>query len=204
MASLLVPGVSLYRNPQFQPGLDALVVWLLERDYCSVIRWGIIDHVATRGTLEGSGVDPEDMAEAEAVFVDALPALDPASDAWDREDFFLDCAMLAAGSHPWPIPVVGDDDRTIPPDAVVVPPELEPDDFEPTEADWEELRRWELDSEARRLGLTVAPIRGGSPAAEPTGPTVDDVAEALEHCRWLDELAAIREAEDRAPLYGWE
>jgi hypothetical protein len=127
MPSLLVPGVPLHRNPTFRPALAALVAFLMERGYTSTAIGKVFDFAATQGTLAGcEWLDPEDEAAAEEAFVDALPALDPASEAWDRDtSVIFDVEMLAEGNHPWPIPAVGDDDRTVPPDAVLIPPELE-------------------------------------------------------------------------------
>jgi hypothetical protein len=145
MSSLLVPSVPLHRNPQLKPGLDALVVFLMERDYSSIIRWAIYDHVAIHGTLAGSLIDPEDEADAEAVFVDNLPELDITSEAWDRDTAItLDIELLQAGRHPYPI---GDPDDG--PDA----PDANP-----------HLRFPGARTVAERLGLP--PIAGGAPEAE--------------------------------------
>lgn len=59
-------------------------------------------------------------------------------------------------------------------------------------------------------GLDLPPICGGGP--DPADERwwleqardADERAEAMESCRRLDELAAIRAAEARAPLYGYE
>ena len=68
----------------------------------------------------------------EEAFTAALPEVPFDSPAWDAEDAFLDAELLATDRHPWPVPTVGDDDRMIPPDAVLVPPELE--DFDAWDA----------------------------------------------------------------------
>jgi hypothetical protein len=54
----------------------------MRRDYTSHAIGGIFYHVACNGTLEGSLVEHEDMADAEAVFVDNVPALGFDSPAW--------------------------------------------------------------------------------------------------------------------------
>src|SRR5262249_12797393 len=90
MPSILVPSVPFYRNPQLRPGLAALVEFLMDGDYSSHAIGRICDFVACNGTLEGSLVDPEDMAEAEAIFVDALPPLDFDSPAWGSAEEDLD------------------------------------------------------------------------------------------------------------------
>jgi hypothetical protein len=86
----------------------------------------IIRHATAAGTLAGSEIDPEDEAAAEEAFVEALDAVPGDSDAWDRPDAFLDVESLleprrAVGVEP---PA---EDRTIPADAVLMPPELEED-----------------------------------------------------------------------------
>jgi hypothetical protein len=153
MASLLCPAVPYYRNPQYRPGLAALVEFLMRHDYITLDRWRIYDHVAVHGTLEGSAIEPSDMAQAEAVFVHALPAVEPDSEAWDRDtSLIMDVELLLRGEHPFPIPTVGDDDRAGPDDfdratdALADLPLLLPISggapFEPGAADWDDYREW--------------------------------------------------------------
>jgi hypothetical protein len=159
-------------NPALLPGSAALMGWLLASDYAQHYREAIGGHAARHGELAGAValglLDREDEETAEWIFVESLPEVPYDDPAWDREDVFLDAGMLADGTHPWPIPTTGDDDRTepdgpedgdrsIPADAVLVPPDLEaiaaalkpiaggaPDDdapeFIPTAADWEDYR----------------------------------------------------------------
>lgn len=167
MPSILAPSVVRYRNPQFKPGLDALVLFLMERDYTTLARWHIYDHVAVHGTMAGCAyLDPADEAAAEEAFVDALPALPLDSDAWDRdESVIFDAELLAAGNHPWPIPVVSaDDDR------------LGPDD------EWPNLDS--LAAAAALEDLALPPIAGGAPER-----TDDDIdREARDHAEWLQQV----------------
>jgi hypothetical protein len=123
MPSLLVPSVPIYRNPSLKAGLDALLVWLMERDYSSLARWAIYDHAAVQGTLAGCpSLDREDEEMAEVIFTEALPEVPAGSDAWAREDVYLDAELLAAGTHPHPLrPVCGGGD-----------PAPEADEFRPT------------------------------------------------------------------------
>ncbi len=102
MPSLLCPSVPFYRNPQLRPGLAALIEFLMDRGYdCSPVRWAIYEHAATRGTLEGSPIDPEDMAAAEACFVDALEPVPSDSPAWDDPAVYLDAeSLLEADAGP--------------------------------------------------------------------------------------------------------
>src|SRR5262249_35985273 len=100
MPSLLVPSVPFYRNPQLRPGLAALVDFLMGRDYTSHAIGRIFDFAACNGTLEGSIIELEDMADAEAAFVDALPSIGFDSPAWgsveDLDD--LDIPPLSGGA----------------------------------------------------------------------------------------------------------
>jgi hypothetical protein len=100
MRSLLVPSVPYYRNPQFRPALAALVELLMARNYSSRAIGNVFDFVACNGTLEGSLVALEDMADAEAVFVDALPEIPFDVECWgsteDLDD--LDVPPIAGGS----------------------------------------------------------------------------------------------------------
>jgi hypothetical protein len=85
MPSLPCPAVPFYRNPTFRPGLAALVGLLRERSYSSHAIGRIFDSVAASGTLEGSLVEPDDMADAEAAFVDNLPEIPFDSPVWGDE-----------------------------------------------------------------------------------------------------------------------
>jgi hypothetical protein len=80
--------------------LAALVEHLMSRDYSPHAIGRIFDYVACNGTLEGSLVEPDDMAEAEACFVDALPPLDYASPCLGSDDDLdgLDIPPISGGS----------------------------------------------------------------------------------------------------------
>jgi hypothetical protein len=158
--SLLAPSIPRYRNPQLRRGLAALVEFLMERGYDnSVIRWSIYDHVAIHGTLAGSLIEPEDEADAEAVFVAALPEVPFDSEAWDHDEVFLDVAMLIEQTHPFPLPDEPDapdaspflafpgirplaERMTLPPIAGGAP--------EPTAEDLADYARWSEDLDRRR------------------------------------------------------
>jgi hypothetical protein len=100
MPSLLVPSVPYYRNPTFRPGLAALVEFLMGRDYTSHAIGRIFDFVACNGTLEGSLIEAEDMADAEAVFVDAMPPIDFDNPVWGSDDDLddLDIPPISGGA----------------------------------------------------------------------------------------------------------
>jgi hypothetical protein len=131
----------------------------MSRDYSTLARWRIYDHVAVHGTLAGSAIEPGDEAAAEAAFVDALPAVEPDSDCWDRDQCVtICCDLLRNGTHPFPYgPAIGDDDRTAPSDfdrawdeamdlddvpaiSGGAPDDDEPEPFTPSSADWAEYR----------------------------------------------------------------
>jgi hypothetical protein len=160
MSHCTARSIPMYRNPALHPGLAALVAWLLEQRYSSHAIGRIESFVAVHGTLAGSMIEPEDEAEAEAVFVDALPAVPLDSDAWDRDQAVtFDAVMLAAGNHPWPTPAVGDDDRAAPSDFDAAMDSLEDlpapvcggaPRYEPTPEDWASLRAWSEDLDRRR------------------------------------------------------
>jgi hypothetical protein len=99
MGSILVPSVPIYRNPQLRSGLAALVEHLMDRSYSSHAIGRIFDHVARNGTLEGSLVEPDDMSDAERVFVDSLPALDFDNSCWGEHDDLLPRVSGAAPEY---------------------------------------------------------------------------------------------------------
>jgi hypothetical protein len=149
MSILRSPFVPLYTNPHFQPGLDALSWWLEQNHYSQHAREAILAHTARVGTPTASAyLEASDEAEASEAFVSALPEVPEASEAWDREDVFLDAGMLADGTHPWPILATGDDDRDAPDDFAAAA--LEDLDIRPvcggapvpTEADSRDFEAW--------------------------------------------------------------
>jgi hypothetical protein len=168
MPIILVPGVPFYRNPQFRPGLAALVAFLMGRDYASTAIGKVFDFAATQGTLAGcEWLDPEDEAAAEEAFVDALPELDLTSDAWDRDtSVIFDVAMLAADVHPLPF---GDG-----PDAPDADPMLAFPGARPL---------------AERLG--IPPVSGGAPEPEPFTPSEEDWRDYREHFDRLERVEPL-------------
>jgi hypothetical protein len=158
MSHSTTTSVPLYCNPALRPGVAALAEWLRDHDYSAYAAERVLNHVAATGCLATAAyLDREDEAEATEVFVEALPEVPADSERWDRPDAFLDVPMLLDGTHPAPFgPEPDDADRSIPADAVLVPPVLEdlgaalppiaggsPDDgpeFIPSDADWEDYR----------------------------------------------------------------
>jgi hypothetical protein len=252
--SIISQVATLYDLPS---PLRALAWHLLDRSYSQWAMTRILAQVETTGELATSVavglLDAEDEAGATDAYVEAMAPV------------------------PYDAPEWGDD-RSVPPDAAIVPPELDPEDMDtliwpapvvdPHDGESFEAAvpvgparpvcggapaggfrrivhapggslREEAAEEAavrealarmygaasvdrlvasmREDGRTVAaggvtffwdPWEGGSPPKLPPvaggGPADDEKAEALAHERLLDELAEIRRAEDRAPLYGWE
>jgi hypothetical protein len=71
-------------------------------------------------------IEPQDEAAAEDAFVEALDAVPGDSAAWDRPDAFIDVESLLEPRGAVAVePSVGD--RSIPADAVIMPPELDED-----------------------------------------------------------------------------
>jgi hypothetical protein len=180
MPSLSRRGVRLDINPQFAPALEQLGILLDDYHYSPHARGRILAFTAIHGTPTGCPeLDREDEQDAEMVFVSELPEVPFDSESWGREDVVLDVALLVENRHPWPMPDEPDDaDRSIPADAVLVPPEL----------------------------LDLAPISGGAPEdlpgleCEPYVPTAEDLAD---YAQWSAELDARRDQEDfyrRHPL----
>jgi hypothetical protein len=79
----------------------ALAAWLLEANYTALARERIVEHVTCHGTLAGlveiELLDPEDYPTAEAVFVEALPAVPQTGREWcDPMEWTLPDAELEA------------------------------------------------------------------------------------------------------------
>jgi hypothetical protein len=106
MSILRTPSALFYTNPAIRPGLDALSWWLEEHHYSQHAREAILAHVAGEGTPTGCPyLEAEDEGPATEAFVSALPA-------------------VAYDSATWGDDGPDDGDRSIPADAVLVPPEL--------------------------------------------------------------------------------
>jgi hypothetical protein len=153
MSILHAPSIPLHVSPSVRKAVAELGVLLDEYGYSPTIRESICRYTAANGTPTGApGLDPEDEHDAELVFVAELEPVPFDSPAWDRDtSVILDAGMLADGTHPFPIPTVGDDDRAEPDDFaaaaledLTLPPVCGggPDDdgpeFIPTESDWED------------------------------------------------------------------
>jgi hypothetical protein len=126
MANVPRDSVPLHRrpvDPALRPGIGALHVWLLiEKDYPQAALERIVRHVAAEGTLEGAeDLDPEDRAEAEHVFTEALASVPFDDPAWDDPRVYLDVeSILVAARGPDDVA-----DRSIPAGEVLIPPELD-------------------------------------------------------------------------------
>jgi hypothetical protein len=154
-------------NPQIARAAAEVGLLLDDYHYSPHARDRIVRYTIAHGTPSGCPeLDREDESDACLVFESELEPVPYDSPAWERDtSVILDAAMLADGSHPFPIPTVGDDDRT------------EPDDF----------------AAAALEDLDIMPISGGAPdgdEAEPFEPTAEDLAD---FGKWSEELDRRRE-----------
>ena len=95
--------VPLYHNSAFQPGLDALSLWLEDNQYSQHAREAILAHAAAHGTPSGSPyLDAED--EAGAAFVDGLEHVPGDSSGWDDPSVFIDADSLREAAEATPEP----------------------------------------------------------------------------------------------------
>jgi hypothetical protein len=127
MGHSITRGIPLDRDPSLRPGLDALSLWLAEHDYPMHAIDRILAHTATEGTPTGSpDLDPGDEAGATEAFVDALAPVPGDHPAWDDPTIHPngESILEAAGG-------LDDVDRSMPADAVLVPPELDDLEMEP-------------------------------------------------------------------------
>jgi hypothetical protein len=181
--------VPLHRNPALRPGLAKLAEWLLDSDFNAHAIDGIIRYVGANGTPTGCPHLPaEDEAAATAVFMDGLDLVPYSSAAWDHEDVYLDSAMLADGTHPFPLPEPPDG-----PDAPYDGPHArfpgvralprisggsdEAEPFTPSQSDWDDYAEWSRELEARYAAAeartpTAGEVRAWLDANEHTRPDV--------------------------------
>jgi hypothetical protein len=123
MSHSITIAVPLYLNPAFQPGLDVLSLWLAERGYSTQAIDRILAHAAIHGTPTGSPyLDADDEAGATDAFVDGLEPVLGDSSGWDDPSVFIDADSLREAAEATSEP---EGDRSIPGDAILVPPEFE-------------------------------------------------------------------------------
>jgi hypothetical protein len=116
----------LDRNPALRPGLDALSLWLAEQGYSTHAIDRILAYTAAADTPTGSPyLDDEDEAGATEAFVDALAHAPDDHPAWDDPGYLDVESIREAEGSP------GDADRSIPADAILIPPELDDLEIEP-------------------------------------------------------------------------
>jgi hypothetical protein len=167
--------ILMYRNDQLRPALAAMTDVLIDRIYSGESITRILAHAEAEGTLAGCNwLMPEDEAEAEAAFVDALPAIDYDSPSWGAEIDY----EAAARAWGW---------DTVETDA----PDADPAIGFPGLASLA----------LRRAG--IAPVAGGSPDYEPTAEDLADYGrwseelEARRHTHdYLDGFNAVRPDSD--------
>jgi hypothetical protein len=151
--------------------ISALDDFLRDHDYTAESRRRIADHVRTHGTLEGCMpryLDREHVETAEAVFCEALPPVPMTSSDWDVEGYWTP----------------SDTFRIAPPD---------PDTFDdidvPDAPDFAITRAAGYAESLAADGISLLPVSGGSPDAEPFEPTAEDWADYRE---WSSSLAVKR------------
>jgi hypothetical protein len=152
-------------NPHVAIALEQLGVLLDDYSYSQHAKERILAYTAANGTPSMCPeLDASDEHDAEMVFVAELPAIPLDDPAWDREDTFLDAAMLADGTHPSPFgePRAPDEDYYHPysPNhpanrSVTLPPvsggcDEEPEGFVPSPSDWDSYREWSERLDAER------------------------------------------------------
>jgi hypothetical protein len=190
----LCPSVPYYRNPQFRPGLAALVELLMDRNYNSHAIGRIFDFVACNGTLEGSLVEEEDMAAAESAFVAALPEVPYGSSAWGS----VDEPAAEPGQEADPD---SDDDLVGLPEPPLGPPdEWSADGQDESESPTREFPASPVEPPdswpgGAAAGWALAPIAGGAPAFEPSA---EDWADLRAWAETIDRLDAFNAARDDA------
>jgi hypothetical protein len=141
--------VPFHVSSSLSGAMAALDGFLEDAGYHAYSRRAIVRAAAVHGTPTASTeLCDEDEAEATEAWVSALPESPFDGPAWDHEDVFLDVELLAAGTHPFPMPEPPDG-----PDA--------PDDG----------------PSVRFPGISLPPIRGGSDEAEPFVPSAEDLAD---------------------------
>jgi hypothetical protein len=96
MANLPDDRVRIYVNPQITRAAEQVDVLLADYRYDPAARGVIWRHIATTGRVtDAPGLDPEDRADAERVFIESLEPVDYGSDAWGRDlSVYLDVDSL--------------------------------------------------------------------------------------------------------------
>jgi hypothetical protein len=155
------------RNPALRPGLAALVGFLMDEDYSTHAIDRVLGHVGATGCLAAAEyLDPEDEEAATEAFVDALAAVPYGAEAWDKPDVYIDAESILEAI----------DRRRIPRDAILIPPELEPE-YEPTAEDLAEYGHYLEGLDREQVAAMVAPIAGGGPDDDGDWPRPKDAAD---------------------------
>lgn len=171
MSILSARPIPFYANPCHEPALAALGDWLTNNHYSAWAMTRIVAHVRRTGELAGAValelLDPTDEAAATEVYCENLPEVPESSPAWDDPAVYLDVASLVERDG------VADRRR------LAADPELAAIIREDPEL-------------TRAYADCLPPVAGGAPA----GPSEADIVEAMERCRRLAMLDAIRQAEE--------
>jgi hypothetical protein len=172
MATVQYEPASVYSHP-YRPEQALLRIRLAAEGYHPTATEAIVSYAATEGTVEGApGLDPVDYEHAEWALetgCEAVPQTDPAWDehtSWPGQGPVYQTKGAVYVADAW-VFLVGALDRVcraVPADAVIVPPELEPEP-DPSDVD----RGWAAEC------LSLPPISGGSPDPEPTAADRSDL-----------------------------
>jgi hypothetical protein len=175
-----------------RPGLAALVEHLMMRDYSSHAIGRIFDFVACNGTLEGSLVEDDDMAAAEAIFVDELPKLTYENSfwGWPIDPIAASLSVLDADDDEW-ICLEDDEDELAriaheAPDGPDVARKMQAKGVRPVSGDSPD---WGAPDGP--YGQYIPPITGGAPAYEPTP------ADLAEYAAWSEHLERLRDIQEQ-------
>lgn len=127
MISLHARSLPIHHNPALLPGMVALTEYLWGRGYPQRAYSRIVAYAGIDGTPTGCpGLRPEDEGPATESFVDALPDAPDDDPAWGNPSVFIDVESLL---EPREAVAIGPEngDRSIPPGAILIPPELDDD-----------------------------------------------------------------------------
>jgi hypothetical protein len=149
MSSVARASIPLHVSPSVRHAVAELATLLLEYGYCPTVSEGICRYTMANGTPTGApGLDAEDEADAEAVYVAELEPVGLDHESWDADaGVILDVDLMIRQAHPFP--------------------------FDPNSVTTEEFPPAGIEA----IAAALPPVAGGSPEAEPFEPTAEDLAD---------------------------
>lgn len=143
------------------PDLTRLAAELCSREYTDLARGGVLAYARDLGTFEGCPwVDPSDRADLDAILEQSWPAVPQTSSAWDESPWkgpeqqptwtLERRARIAAlyEAHGATLTAADDDQGGAPEYEDLVPPEIDLEDFVPSEEDEAYYSAWVAAREA--------------------------------------------------------